>query len=312
MGILKRIFGKHYVRQGFFDVYAQVKEGRLVLALDKIDALRKAFPSYGSVLNEKGNIHSKYLGCGKRAHELYCEAARIDRNCTSAWINATDYSPSEEEFREWSAESLRRVRKVQFTTRIRQVLTHLNSGVPYAVFLAAKTQKDIGLKRFGTSAAFAELWLGQDGISSEDELRIRRNRAQCLRELDNAAASSYSYRGEAFPADERLALLEAVREIDKAIELDEYDHELWNLKAAWCVLLERFEEALRSAEESLANAPDDYIKPFVNKMNALWGLGRDGEAPQCLEEALGRVNGDTTNGDIRIIKSNMQRKGYLS
>ena len=307
MSILRRLFGKHFVRQGFFDVYAHVNEGRMVLALAKIDELHNEFPSFGSVLNEKGNIHSKYLGSGRRAHDLYCEAASIDRNCTNALINATDYSPTEKEFRERSAEALIRVRDSQFTARIRQVLAHLDSEVPYEVFLAAKTQKDIELKRFGTSAAFAELWLDQDGISEEDELRIRRNRAQCLRELDIAAANSYSARREVFPVAERLALQEAAGELDKAIALDEYDHELWNLKAAWSALLERFEESLRCADTSLQNAPDDYVKPLVNKAIALTALGRESETSQCLEEALIRVNGDEGHPDIVQIKKNMRR-----
>ena len=305
MSILRRLFGTHFVRQGFFDVYAQVKEGRMVLALEKLDELHNEFPSYASVFNEKGNIHSKYLGCGKRAHELYCEALTLDGNFPNALINATDYSPTEQEFRARSAEALRRVANPQFTGRIRQVLERLDGGVPYGVFLAATMTKDAQLKKFGLSAAFAELLLGQGGMSGEEELRTRRHRAQCLRELDIAAVSSYSARGEAFPASERLALLEAVLELDRATALDEYDHELWNLKAAWCVLLERFEDSLRCADTSLQNAPADYIKPLVNKVVALTTLGRESETRQCLEEALRRVKGDEGHADIVQMKRNM-------
>jgi|GEM_PF-4786358 len=312
MSIFRRIFAKHYIRQEFFKVHALVKEGRIALALAKIDVLHMEYPSHGSVLNEKGNIYAKYLGSGKRAYELYCQAVSIQRDCFHALINATDYSPTEEEFRKRSADALRRVWKPEFSTRIQEVLERLDSGIPYGVFLAAKASKDFELKRYGTSAAFAELLLDQDGIPDEEQLRTRRHRAQCLRELDMSAASSYSYRHKTFPATERLALLEAVCEIDKAIELDEYDHELWNLKAAWCVLLDRYEDALRSAEESLANAPGDYIKPFVNKIIALQGVGRENEISQCLEDALGRVDGDAANADIQIMKNNMQKKGYLS
>ena len=308
MSILKRIFAKHYIRRELFEVHALVKEGRITLALDKIDALHREYPSHGSVLNEKGNIYAKYLGSGKRAYDLYCQAISIQRDCFHALINATDYSPTEEEFRKRSADALRNVWKPEFSTRIRKVLKHLDRGTPYGVFLAAKASKDFELKRFGTSAAFTELLLDQNEIPDEDQVRTRRTRAQCLRELDMLAASSYSYRHEVFPAPERLALLEAVCEIDKAIELDKYDHELWNLKAAWCVLLQRHGDALRSAEESLANAPDNYIKPFVNKMIALQELGRENEMSRCLEDALGRVDGDAANTDIQIMKNNMQKK----
>ncbi len=293
---------KSHVRNRLLDIIAEAKDGRLVSALHKIDVLHNEFPQHGIILNEKGNIYSKYLGSGIHAHEFYCQAVKIDDGCIAALINATDYSATKADFRKWSTKALRQVTNIQFTSRIQQILIQLDDHVPYEVFLAANTQKHCEAKKYGLSAAFAELLLLHPEIPETDVLRIRRNRAQCLRELDILAANSYTYRKEVFPVNERLALLSALEELERTILIDKYDHELWNLKAAWCILLNRFEEANQCAETSLNNAPNNYIKPFVNKVIALKALGRETELSACLAEALKRVNEDNTHADIIQMK----------
>jgi hypothetical protein len=118
------------------------------------------------------------------------------------------------------------------------------------------------------------------------EVQARRSRAECLRALDVRAHQHRETMAEHCPPEERLALLEALAEIDRALACDEYDAELWNFKAAWSYLLARPEEAIRCASRSIELRPNNYAKPWTNKAAALWRLGRGEEALGCAQEAL--------------------------
>ena len=69
--------------------------------------------------------------------------------------------------------------------------------------------------------------------SLDNELALRGARMGSLRELDKAAEASRGTRGEGFPPDERLALHEAMAELEIALSLDPEDYMLWNFKSAW-------------------------------------------------------------------------------
>ena len=68
----------------------------------------------------------------------------------------------------------------------------------------------------------------------------------------------------------RAALHDALAELDRALVLDPFDAELWNLSAAWNNLLERFPEALAAAERA-AGLRSPYPKAHIN---AAWALYR--------------------------------------
>jgi len=141
-------------------------------------------------------------------------------------------------------------------------------------------------RKFGDSAALMELALLAGKMSPDEEVRTRRVRAQSLRALD---AEEQRYREtilEFFPPDERLALHEALAELDQAIALDEYDPELWNLKSAWCWFLLRYEEAVDYADRAIGLRPFNYAKPYMNKANALWAQGKEVEALAYAQETL--------------------------
>jgi len=288
----------------FRPVYEAVYEGRMPLAIESIEVLLQRFAHDPGVVNEKGNIYGKYLGCGIKAHDLYCQATMTGGGCENAWINATDWSLTKEEWNENCRKALTVVKHPQFHSRMREMSARLANG-SWGDWLAANIARQAESKNFGSAAAWAELLLKFGMSDTRAELALRRSRAQWLRELDKTAASSYSERSEQFPAADRLALHGALEELDRAIALDEYDHELWNFKAAWCALLERFDESLRCAETSLENAPPDYVKPFVNKVVALTSLGRGSETQSCFDEALRRAGGEQGHPDIVQIRRNM-------
>ena len=306
-GIMKKLFKGRYIRSQFADIYGLAQEGRVDDALGRCEDLLHEFPTDAGIINEKGNLCAKYLGRGRQAHELYCRAVEVGGYHQAALINATDYSPNATEFRRISSISLKRVIDNRFRERIRAILQRLDKHEPYGALLAANAHKQSGLRHYGFAAAFAELLLDLAELPEEDEVRMRRTRAQYLRELDLSAASAFSGRGEHFSPAGRLALKEALEELERALALDEYDHELWNLKAAWCALLGRPEESLQFAERSLENAPADYVKPYVNKAIALAELGRDSDARQCLADASSKVDDPDTHPDIVQLRSNIGR-----
>lgn len=306
MGILNKLMRPRAKAKHFRPVYEAVSQGRMPLALERIEDLIKRYPDDPGVVNEKGTVYGKYLGRGLEAHDLYCQATAIGDGCENAWINATDWSLTKKEWEVNRRKALAVVKQPQFHGRMRKMAAQLANG-SWGDWLAANIKRQHDGKKFGSAAAWAELLLNLGMADTQAELSLRRSRAQWLRELDKTAASSFAERREPFPASERLALHGALEELDRAIALDEYDHELWNFKAAWCALLDRFEEALQYTESSLEYAPPEYVKPFVNKVVALKELGRDSETQSCFDEALRRARGDEGNPDIVQMKKIIEK-----
>ncbi|MEK7692142.1 MAG: hypothetical protein AAB425_14095, partial [Bdellovibrionota bacterium] len=136
-----------------------------------------------------------------------------------------------------------------------------------------------------------------------EESQIRRQRAQSLRAMDQEAEHLREAASEQFPPDERLSLQEAVEELDRAIMLDEHDAELWNLRSAWCVILERNTEAVADADRAISLRPSGYPKPYHNKAMALWNLGRDQEAMSMATRAKDEAQDVGTAEDLRLAES---------
>lgn len=109
-------------------MYDLAHKGHLVKALDKCNYLINDFPEEAGIINEKGNLYSKYLGCGKRAYECYSQAVEINGNHQYALINSTDYAPTEGDFRRRSSVALKRVFDQKFTMRIKEILRRLDKG----------------------------------------------------------------------------------------------------------------------------------------------------------------------------------------
>ncbi len=136
----------------------------------------------------------------------------------------------------------------------------------------------------GYAAAVAEIALKVQTRSPTDEANGRRNRAEWLRMVDRT--EGLQREPEIFPVSDRLALQEAVAEIERALLADPYDATMWNFKAAWCELLGRHEESIAAAQEAIALRPVSYPRPWINKAGTLYALGLDQEAVSCARTAL--------------------------
>ena len=236
----------------FFDA----QNSRISLALLRIDDLKNEFPGDAQIIYAEGLIRKDYLGQGIKAGSLFREAYSIDNSHSFAACNATLFSTNEQEFFKWAGIALstdpndKSLKQLVISTR-----ENLMSEMSYGDLMIRASQQHLEAKEFGVSAAFAEIALQTENISLEHVGNWRRVRAQCLRSLDDIAHRYRRTINESFPPDERLALLEALAELDKAISIEEYDAELWNLKSAWKILMQENEAALHCADKAIELRP---------------------------------------------------------
>jgi len=283
------------IKRCFFDA----RHGRVSLALMRLQDLDDEFPEDPQVTYAEGLIRIDYLGQGIAARALFERAYQCDNTHAFAAHNATKFARDEQEFRRWAEISLSVAPDDQtFRQIVTRMLNRLDSGVSYWELLAQGSQQSHEAKRFGESAALLELALLAGEMRPDEGVNARRHRAQSLRALDEEAHLYRTALREAFPPEERLALREALTELEKAISLDEYDPELWNLKSAWCSLLGRYEEAIRCADRAIELRPSHYPKPHQKKANALWGLEGYKEALECAEEALRQAESSRSAEDL--------------
>lgn len=257
--------------------YFDAEHGWVHLALDRLADLRREFPNDGQIEYCEALIRKDFLGQGAKAEELFLKALRADRSHKFAAFNSAKYARSWDEFQRQVAVA-RIVGAGDPDLQLFNSIEDAARQVHYEVLLAQATQEYQVHGQHGDCAAFAQLSLGAGRHSLENELALRNARALELRELDKAAANSRTTRGEGFPPGERLALNEAIAELEKAIELDPEDHMLWNFQSAWMNLLCRWDEAIVAADKALSLCPQGYLKPLTNKALALAGKGLKDEA----------------------------------
>ncbi len=287
------------INRCFFDA----QHGRASLALDRLKDINDEFPHDAQVAYAEGLIRKDYLGQGIVARELFEKAYNFDNSHDFAACNATKFSRDEEEFRKWAQITLKLISKNDPTKQfVNSVLDGLDSGEHYWNIVAGGAVEYFETKTYGESAALMELALLTSVMPPEQEVHTRRGRAQSIRELDTAEHRHRETLMEAFPTEERLALHEALKELEKAIALDVYDPELWNLKSAWCYLLGQHEEAIVCADKAIELRPINYPKPYQNKANAYWGLKKDKEALVFAKEALKHAEGCKSAADIAQTK----------
>lgn len=287
------------INRCFFDA----QHGRVSLALDRLEDINDEFPHDAQVAYAEGLIRKDYLGQGIAARELFEKAHNIDNSHDFAACNATKFARDEEEFRKWAQITLKLISKSDPTRQfINNVLKGLDSGEPYWSIIAGGAAAYFEAKTYGDSAALMELTLLTAVMPPDEEVHARRGRAQSIRELDATEHHHRQTLMEAFPTEERLALREALKELEKTIALDEYDPELWNLKSAWCYLLGQHEEAILSADKAIELRPINYPKPYQNKANAFWELKKDKEAFAFAKKALKHAEGCNFAADIAQAK----------
>ncbi len=276
--------------------FLDAEGGWLSLSLDRLEFLHRKFKNDPQVQYAEGLIRKDFIGQGVKAQECFLRAqqqapgrARNNENYLFSSFNSAKYARNQDEYQrqEMIARALAPDDPdLQLFNSINQALTN---GISYAEVLAGAAVEYQTHGKHSELAAFAELALQAGEHSLDNELALRQGRVLALRELDKAAEASRAIRGEGFPPEERLALQEALREIELALALDSENHILWNFKSAWLLLVNQYDEAIRCADRALAACPIGYVKPLTNKALALQKLGHSSEAREvvnlCLRKA---------------------------
>ena len=288
--------------------FTDAEQGRIELALLRSSDLLEAFPNDADVLYARGLLQRDFLGSGLNARvdfENAFRAASLGEEVRGlAACNTATLARSYDEFEKWSAIALEILPKDRGMNSMRSVFKEAKTAeadyhATLVNFVAATAPTEIA-KRPGVAASGLDVALtGRHVFRAEEEVDLRKHRAYYLRQLDRRASETREMLLENFPSEERLALQAAVEEMEHAIELEDSDAELWNFHAAWCALLWRNDEAIRSADKAIALRPHGYPKPWINKANALLHLERFDEVRQCGQEAARQAAAAGLDADLR-------------
>lgn len=260
--------------------YFDADHSRIRLALDRLADLESEVGPDARIAYAEGLLRKDFIGHGQQAHLCFVRALELDPHHAFAACNAAVYAPDETEFRKRSQTAIEL--SPDDAPQLSMEQSILNHGESYWKLLLARADDT----RHGDCAALIDLALATASMPPEEEVKWRRQRAQQLRRLDIQAEGQRKSMGEDFPPPDRLALAEALTEIDRALALDEYDAELWNLKSAWCSLARRYEDSILCADRAIELRPEGYPRPYENKANSLWHLGRPAEARACAEAGI--------------------------
>ncbi len=262
-------------------------------AIERIKDLLEEFPGNAHVLYAQGLLRRDYLGQGLAAHQFFVrsyEASTLPTQQETRWFslcNMIPLSPSEAEFRRWAQVALRDYGQDKDECRMwAAVIERMDSGEAYHVIIGAEVFRVAQKGQHGLAAALLEIALQDPSLDGHDAFEVRKQRAMSLRALD--AAAEKVRQPEQTPPAERVMLNEAMLELGRAIEMDEYDATLWNYRSAWSALLLRDEEAIQYADRAIELRPEGYDRPFHNKAVALWRLGRLAEAQETARQAVAR------------------------
>ncbi|MDP3950862.1 tetratricopeptide repeat protein [Microbacterium sp.] len=277
------------------------KDGRVALALLRLDDLRQDFPGHRDLDFLEAEIRWEMLGQGRVAHQMYEDIVRdttADKQTRiSAVRNATLSAPTAAAFAKLNEEATRLDPSFRIPADVRRMFRDDRSSAIRLHDTAAELQQ---AGKHGVSAAFADMALGTGSFTGQDEISLRKSRAQSLRQVDHAAAAHREVLAESFPPDERLALSEALGELDRALALDEWDAELWNFRAAWCYLLRRFDEVISAADRAIELRTSGYAKPYYNRGIALKALCRADEALVMFQRSIEEARRTDSQQDVDL------------
>lgn len=303
------------INRCFFDA----EHGLLTLSLERLKGLHQDFQSDPQVEYAEALIRKDFLGQGLEAEKMFLKAqadatnrSHSNENYLFSTFNAAKHARDEEEFRRQSQVALSLAPHDPDVHFFYSILNQLDQGIPYTSILVDAVSVYQANHKWGACASFAEIALQAGDLSLDDELALRQARMTSLRELDKAAEESRRIRGEVFPSEERLALHEAIREVERTLSLDEDDHKLWNWKSAWLFLMNKYEDSLIAADRAIDLCPDGYLKPKTNKVMCLARLGRKEEAANVIEQLLIEADklGPDFEADLRLaqqIEQDLQR-----
>jgi tetratricopeptide (TPR) repeat protein len=259
-------------------------------ALTRLSELAEEFPNDSHVAYAEGMIRRDFVGKGAEARVLFEKAFQLSTTTQLAetrWFalcNLIGLAENEKKYRLWVEVAF----KEQGKKGYEKALKALDKGHDYATKLMDESLVHYNNREFGLAAAIVEVALG---LRSEgfNELSARHNRALFLRAVDNEVQRKRNARGEMLASDERFALHEAMKEINKCVALDPYDATFWNYKSAWSLLLEDYADSVSSAEKAMKLRPSNYPRPHINKANALLLLNRKTEALASASEAFNQA-----------------------
>jgi tetratricopeptide (TPR) repeat protein len=288
--------------------FTDAEQGRIELALVRINDLLREFPNDASVLYARGLLQRDFLGGGLKARDDFEKAFQAaspgEEVRGLAACNTATLALSYEEFEKWSATTLEILPKDRGMISMRSAVAEAKAaGADYHAtlvnFVVATPLAEQANKPGDVASALDVALTGSNAFRAEEEVGVRKHRAHFLRQLDRRAAETREMLRENFPPEERLALQGALEEMERALALEDSDAELWNFHAAWCSMLRRDEEAIKSADKAIALRPHGYAKPWINKANALLHLDRFEEVRQCGREAARQAQAAGLDADLR-------------
>ena len=281
--------------------YFDADNGRVKLALERLKDLEDEIGEDAHISYAEGILWRDHLGKGVQAYHCFTKALNLDPSHADSAFNAAILAPDEANFRRCA--EISNTLSAQDTESFIPALEALSQGLSYLDFLLGRLQAATSPEREpGPISSLMEVALLAISPSSDEELALRKGRAQLLRQLDLSEAQLRETMAEDYPAEERLALSEGLAELDKILVLDEWDSEMWNFKSAWSLLLRNFPQAVACADRAIELRPDGYCRPYHNKATALWEMGKRDEALVSLEIALHQAEISSQPEEIERLK----------
>lgn len=280
------------------------KNGKVCLALLRLKDLAEEFPNDAHVIYAEALIRKDFLGQGIIAHSLFKNAFELG-GIKEAACNATKYAPSKNDFEKMSKKAISVAPNDDLLLLIVSEQNNYSSE-EYWQFLYEMLPPQGEMD--GSRASLLELILNAcgDNIEKDKIILLHRVRAESLRDLDRAAENSLIVQGEQFIPEERLALQEALKELEKVLSDKNspafYDPELWNLRSAYTYLMHQFEHAITYADMAIKYRPTGYALPHLNKALSFWELGMKDEALPCAQEALRQAEVSRNSAHIKQVR----------
>jgi tetratricopeptide (TPR) repeat protein len=287
--------------------HSEAEQGRIKLALERIQDLLIEFPDDATVLYSQGLLLRDFLGKGIEAvklFELAFQKASVENEIRGlAAFNIATLAKDQGTFDKWYAITSGILPNDKQLKNMKDANERLQkSGNDYHEVMVVSSLNSDNYITQGSIVARLEIALAFGSFEIEKETNIRYRRAFLLRELDLKAANIREMLVEKVPPTERLALIEALTEIEKAINLDEYNAEFWNFRAAWCMLLQMNDEAIIFADKAISLRPYQYAKPWINKALAYWNLMNFEQMLKSAKEAVVQAIASGDSKDIADAK----------
>lgn len=270
--------------------FGDAENGRVWLALMRLDDLRKQFPDDPHLDYAEALIRIDYLGEGINAQKLCWKAFQSEPKLIEALFNSIKFAPDRNSFHERINISMRVMPNEQGILGLRGCENENRiNGEPYWLYLKSILDPQLFEERPGEYASIVELILneGKDEIPPIEYAKFVRVRGESLRKLDRKAENRMMFFGERFLPEDRLVLKKALNEFEQYIT-DPYfrNQETLNLCGVWSMLLGLQKNAIIYADEAIKAGGEDYIYPYRNKALALWEMGQHNESIKLDEETL--------------------------